>query len=81
MTEDKWILCTEQPPKMDQEVLFTRVHNGKVHVRIGKLDHVSRNGYGYFHSKEGRYRVKYKCKVWMPLPKPYIDEEYVDDDI
>ena len=71
-----WIDCAERPPEIGKEVLFTRNKWGReTYVRIGKLDHVGRNGYGYFHSKDGRYVYKYKCKVWMPLPEPYIDTE------
>lgn len=80
LMEGQWIDCAVNPPKPGKEVLFTRIQSGREPVvRIGRLDHVTRNGYGRFNTKEGRYKGIFRCKVWMPLPEIYVDEEFADE--
>ena len=65
----KWISVKDRLPESDQRVLFIPTCN-QGSVYIGQYAFVGSNGGVMFAHRDGRSRVNYYAKYWMPLPEP-----------
>ena len=85
-TESRWIPCGERLPKEDNEVLISyRYKEGKGDTSHTYID-ITTYGYMYFGGRKVEsikhwrppfeyFESNYEVIAWMPLPKPYEEEE------
>ena len=70
----KWILCTDQLPKIRYDVLITVLFHG---TRQTKLGYRQQGEWMFWHegNLESYLDKENKVIAWMPLPEPYTEEE------
>ena len=73
----EWILCDNQLPPKDKNVLVTRMYKGKPYVEIAEWN----DGWtSYSDEYKVDYFIEHQVVAWQPLPQPYKAESGVQDD-
>lgn len=70
----QWISVKDRLPEETERVLFVPTCN-QGSVYIGQCAFVGRDGGVMFAHRDGRYKVNYYAKYWMPLPEAPKEDE------